>query len=228
MTVPPEWQGLWRRLALERPDGSGDTASLVLWLQTGTLYADIRLPPHRPDFTGVGGFADLTFAQTTYLAAQEGFAGALHARGRRAHWRRRIDFAPLAGPPDEGRLVRSRRMLVETGVHADYVEHWWQEDPAGAADTGVLHDTARCIAVRSGRHLLIAVDRRPAPPRPGGLADAVAAASPGGLAALLDCEVSLAAREPDGWRITHSTLPWREGRLVDPARDLHACGQASD
>ncbi len=218
MSVPADWRGLWRRLALERADGSGDTQSLVVWLQTATLYADLRIPSERPDFAGVAGFADLSRRQAAFLASQEGFAGALHGAGPRAHWQRRIDFAPLAGPPDEGHLHRTRRMLVETGVHVSYVEHWWQDDPEAALDTEILVDAPRKIVVRAGAHFVFAEERRPAPPPPGTLVAAVASAAPGAaLAALLDCEISLGTRSADGWRIARSTLPWREGGLAELA-----------
>ena len=125
--VPQAWRGLWRRLSLEGTDGAGDVTTTVLWLQTDRVYADIRVPADRPDFARVGGFADLTPDQAAFLARQEGFAGRLLWRGDCCHWERTIDFAPSDGPPDEGRLRRDRRMLVEDGLHAAYVEHWWQE-----------------------------------------------------------------------------------------------------
>jgi hypothetical protein len=35
------------------------------------------------------------------------------------------------------------------------------------------------------------------------------------IEALLDCEFSLAERKGDEWTITTSTLPWREGNVLD-------------
>ena len=195
--VRQEWRGLWRRVAYERADGSGDAASLVLWLQTETLYVDIRIPADRPRVE----------AFHPALAAQEGFAGHLSEDGDVATWHRRIDYRPRA-TPDEGRLTRNRRMLVEHGVHDPYVEHWWLEVPGEV--TEVLSNRADAIAVRAGDHLMLARERRPAPS--GDLA--------GDLAACLDCEISYALRDGEGWRIVHSTLPWREGSRL-AARDLH-------
>ena len=218
--VPVPWHGLWRRLALERPDGSGDTTTLVLWLQTATLYADLRIPADRPSFVGVTGFAELDAAQCDWLARQQAFAGRLHADGDRAHWARRIDLAPLAGPPDEGHLIRDRRMLVEHGVHADYVEHWWCEIDA---PTTVAIDRPAALLVRAGATFMLAVDRRPAPPAPGALAAAVGGAKDAASrAALLDCEVSFGHAEGRGYRIVHSTLPWREGAVFPDADTLLA------
>lgn len=207
-TVPQHWRGLWRRIALERADGTGDTATLVLWLQTDTLYADLRIPADRP--------AVRTFEPA--LAAQEGFAGHLETQGDVACWVRRIDYRPL-GVPDVGRLSRARRVMVEHGVHDDYVEHWWLEAPGD--DTAVLVNTANAVAVRAGDHLILARERRRAVP-----ADLTAAVrTERDLSALLDCEISYAQRDGAGWRIVHSTLPWREGVHL-AAQDLHDDGQS--
>ncbi|MBJ3777896.1 hypothetical protein [Acuticoccus mangrovi] len=212
--VPQSWQGLWRRLALERADGTDDTTARVLWLQTAHLYVDLRQPAGRPDFTGVTGFADLTPEMRRYLASQGGFAGTLRWRGDDAHWQRRIDFSPPAGPPDEGTLVRDRRMMTEHGIHHAYVEHWWDDAPG--APLAVVLDAPRHIVVRAGDAFLSAEERRPVPPPPGTLVASVeAGADP---AALLDCEISLGRIADGRWLILHSTLPWREGcTLSNPA-----------
>lgn len=200
--VPMRWRGLWRRLALEHPDATGDTETLVLWLQTDSLFVDLRIPPGRPDAPDFH----------PELARQEGFAGRLLYDGTKARWERRIDFAPT-GKPDEGRLRRARRMLVEHGLHEDYVEHWWLEAPG--ADTEVVLDTPSAVAVRAGDHLMLALERRPQAP-----ADLVAGIDGvRDVRPLLDCEVCHARREGEGWRIRASTLPWREG-IVITAREL--------
>lgn len=215
--IPLERRGLWRRLALERADGSGDITTTVLWLQTATLYADIRLPAARPAFGRAASLATLSDDQARWLAMQEGFAGRLHLDGDDAHWERRIDFRPLAGPPDEGRLVASRRMMVETGRHEAYVEHWWNDDPPAATDTETIIEEPARILLRAGRHFILAHDRRPERPPPAALLQLIQNASSSERARLLDCEISYGQIEPAGWRITLSTLPFREGALIEPA-----------
>jgi len=202
--VPQRWRGLWRRLALERADGSGDTTSLVLWLQTDSLFVDLRIPISRAHAE--------TFNPA--LAAQEGFAGRLFHSGTQARWDRRIDFAPT-GLPDEGRLRRARRMLVEHGLHENYVEHWWLDAPGD--ETAVIADTSTTIAVRAGDNLMFAQERRPRAPSE--LTSAVAVEAD--LRPLLDCEISYARRDGATWRIAHSTLPWREGVAIT-AQELQA------
>lgn len=202
--VPPEWRGLWRRLALERADGTADTDSLVLWLQTDSWFVDLRIPADR--------HCKAHFV--TDHARQEGFAGRLHHAGNTARWERTVDFRPL-GQPDEGTLRRDRRMMTEYGLHDPYVEHWWLE---ADGETETLVATDKAVAVRVADHLMIAVERRPAAPSER-LLSAVRTADD--LTPLLDCEISHAIREPGGWRIAASTLPWREGAALS-ARELHS------
>lgn len=130
--VPPEWRGLWRRLALQRSDGTMDTKSFVFWIQTERAYVDLRIPLDRNDI--------------------QGFAGHLDHAGQNACWIRTIDYAPT-GQPDEGHLTRERRMMIEHGLHDPYIEHWWLEE----TDTPeTLADSPTKITVRVGDHLLTA------------------------------------------------------------------------
>lgn len=93
--------GLWRRTLLIEADGSRDAGTDVVWLQGISSYVDSR-----------------------------GFAGVLHRRGDVFEWQRDIDTAPAGPTPDVGAMRWDGEVLVETGVHADYVEHW--ERDAGA------------------------------------------------------------------------------------------------
>jgi hypothetical protein len=99
--------GLWRRTLLVEADGSRDVTAGVLWLQGITAYVDAR-----------------------------GFAGRLERRGDVFEWRRDVDLEPPGGFPDVGTMHWEDDVLVETGVHQDYVEHWVRDDgptsPCGA------------------------------------------------------------------------------------------------
>ncbi|MCZ0726535.1 hypothetical protein [Mycolicibacterium iranicum] len=90
--------GLWRRTLLVEADGARDTGTDVTWLQGVTAYVDSR-----------------------------GFAGTLRDEGGVFEWRRTIDLTP-ATEPDIGEMRWEQGTLVETGVHADYVEHWARDD----------------------------------------------------------------------------------------------------
>jgi hypothetical protein len=97
-----ECTGVWRRTLLVDADGSRDTGTDVLWLQSISAYVDNR-----------------------------GFAGELLRNGTVFEWRRDIDTGPPQPVPDVGEMRWEGDTLVETGVHADYVEHWVR-DPGPA------------------------------------------------------------------------------------------------
>jgi hypothetical protein len=100
--------GLWRRTLLIEADGSTDTGTDVTWLQGITAYVDSR-----------------------------GFAGTLSQSDNVFAWDRAVDLEPPGPFPDAGSMHWSDGVLVETGVHADYVEHWCRENVA-ATPCGAL------------------------------------------------------------------------------------------
>ena len=118
-----ECVGLWHRVLLVDAHGRHDTGTGVRWLQGPTGYVDSR-----------------------------GFAGILAQTGDVFTWRRDVDVAPSA-TVDAGRMHWEGGVLVETGVHEDYREHWVREygpaQPAGAvllsAEPG-----RRAVGVRVG------------------------------------------------------------------------------
>lgn len=210
-TVPAEYRGLWRRRLLQTPELT-DRSTLVYWLQTGSLYADLRLPAERvPD-------------DPQALARQQGFAGLLKVDGNRLTWERWLDFQPPAAP-DVGRVHFEGEVLVEHGVYAEYREEW-ERVPAAAADGAALSLEAeldgrgrqverRGVLVACGDYFLFALDRRCAlPPAP----DLGTLLRNNRYAreekhAFLDCAIDFGVREPDGvWRVQHSTLPAHEQR----------------
>ena len=95
--------GLWRRTLLVGADGSRDTTTGVLWLQGISAYVDSR-----------------------------GFAGRLERRGDVFEWRRDVDLQAPGPFPDAGTMSWDGEVLVETGVHEDYVEHWVRDKGATA------------------------------------------------------------------------------------------------
>jgi hypothetical protein len=109
MTAPAiaECTGLWRRSLLIEADGTRDTGGGVSWLQGISAYVDSR-----------------------------GFAGRLQQDDNVFEWHRDVDLEPPGPFPDAGEMRWEDGVLVETGVHADYVEHWVREEgttsPVGA------------------------------------------------------------------------------------------------
>ncbi len=99
--------GLWRRTLLIEADGSRIAGGDVRWLQGDSVYIDSR-----------------------------GFGGTLGQRGDVFEWQRMVDLEPPGPFPDEGAMHWDGGTLVETGVHADYVEHWVRDDGPRIAALG--------------------------------------------------------------------------------------------
>ena len=232
-TVPPELCGLWRRVVLETPGAPPDTTTRVWWLQTPTLYVDLRLPAARrsvPSRTTLDAASD---ADLDTLAQQAGFAGQTWLDGTLCRWQRAIDFQPPSGVPDEGRLRIDDGWIVEDGVHAPYLEVWQREDDS-FGDWIAHRWTERpgqpgarvCYLVAGGDWFLFA-RARSGPPLEQAPSLAALLAHRGldraGRAALLDFEISLGRRDrsaaPRTWRVEQSTLPEREGEPLGPAAE---------
>lgn len=217
--VPEIYRGLWRRRLLET-SALVDRRTTVYWLQTGSLYADLRIPADRGRR---GRPARMTHAGLRALARQQGFAGALEADGDILTWRRWLDYQPPAAP-DVGRVHFDGPLLVEDGVHAAYREEWQRVQPAGDDSLALALedevDPNRCPRARAG--VLVALEgyfmialARPDPLPP---AKDLAALVDGEAYTLdakrrfLNCAVELGVRHAGGrWELQLSTLPHHEG-----------------
>lgn len=217
LTVPA-LAGLWTRSLLTLPDGQRDTETAATWLQGPSLFVDLRVPTGRPDFSHAATLADLTMEDCQWLATQQGFAGIFLQEDGVFCWLREIDFQPPAPLPDAGRLFWEGDVLVETGHFANYLEHWHRSPNAPARPTNALRlrspaDGRSAIFVRAGGLFMLARARTPglvltAPT----LAACVDGTDLRTAQMLVDCELSLG--EVASWRITRSSLPFREGATL--------------
>ena len=208
--------GLWRRSLIVRADGARDTDTWVRWLQGPRDYVDLRQPPGRPDFTGVHCLRDLTMTQLHWMAGQDGFAGQLLVDDGIFEWRRDIDFQPPGPTPDRGALDRGGEVMVETGYHSPYIEHWHPEIGAALPLYAMrLRDRAAGCAgqlVRVGDVFAYARGRAGALPELPDLRTCIAGAGSLSQAQdLADCEISFGSVSASGWTIERSTLPFKEG-----------------
>ncbi len=219
--VPPRFRGVWRRSLLRTPQGD-DTTTTVYWLQTSRWHADIRVPADRPEFDGVNSLDECSLSQLQWLATQQGFAGVTRVDPGNddTAWLRVVDFQPPATLPDEGHAAFRDGMLVETGIHADYLEHW-HPVPGSGQGFAVFRqrDTARSAYLLLAGHCVMYVRPRTSD------FDADGWRRDGMLRRQLDFEISFGERTPDGWIVRHSTLPWCEGREI--AMALPESGSAS-
>jgi len=217
-----ELQGLWTRSLIQWPDGRRDVTTQVHWLQGPGLYIDLRQPTGRPDFSGARGLADLDETQIAWLATQEGFAGRLRHVDGWFEWHRNIDYQPAGPHADAGSLRHGADCMIEVGRDVPYVEHWHRADIGdGTRSVAVrLVDEAQGRAaalVRVGEVFMFALGRQAALPPLPDLAHCVAAAADrAARLTLLDCELAVGHIDAGRWRLTRSSLPWREGTWLAP------------
>lgn len=211
-----ELTGLWHRSLIAHSDGRRDTDTQVRWLQGPKSYVDLRQPAGRPVFDGVSHVRDLRPHQIEWMAGQLAFAGQLTCAGDVFSWHKSMDLHPIE--PDLGRLFFDGETLVEQALDLAYVEHWHREtaaaEPIVEARLNDPDEGRSGVLVRVGARLGFARSRTTELPPGDSLAD-VLAAQPTLRARqdLLDCEVAMATPDGGRWRITRSSLPWREGTI---------------
>jgi hypothetical protein len=217
MTIEPvpAWvQGVWRRNTLRVESGVIDDTTQVYWIQTPTLFADIRIPANRPDAAGKTSLADYDGDELLQLADQAGFAGSLRVDGQICRWQRPIDYQPVQPSPDEGAMFREGNTLTETGLHANYFEDYTLVDDGGGRFLALDCPEDGRLLVVAGSRFLFTRGRALELPDGAALSDLVDEADPARKRALLDCEFSLGhgLDDDDPWQIELSTLPFREGQ----------------
>lgn len=221
--VPEAYLGVWQRKLLTTTTGRHDSSTAVYWLQTDRLHADLRIPQPMPDMG-----ADLEAcndAQRLALAEQAGFAGLTVVEGDTCQWHRLIDYQPVTGGQDIGRMhFESPDRVIEDALDASYQEIWERLPESLEVNWGLwlqaAQDASRqaCLLI-AGDFFLFAAER-PTPLRHGGhLREQVAAASPAERTVQLAFELSFGRRQQGAspWLISHSTLPGRAGQTLLPA-----------
>jgi hypothetical protein len=213
--VPDHYRGVWVRKLLETPD-KRDDSTFVRWLQTSLWHADLRVP-----FPATATDAPLE------LANQQGFCGVTELaetlQGEVCTWQRRLDFQPPRAQADAGLMVfEMPYRIIETGVHASYMEVWERLPEstgrfialAGLDAAG--RDTQERFLV-AGRYAMRVRPRRTAlpPNTPVGqnLAE-VLTHHPKLAAALVDFEISFGTLDDGLWSIEQSTLPLLRGARI--------------
>lgn len=215
----PHWlRGCWRRAWIEFADGRRDHTEQVLWLQTERAMADVRVSGTRPSFAGVTSFAHCSPEQLAALATSNASTGhtavtdVVDDGTRRecvAQWHtygHGVNFQPECTFPEPGLLEVSAdgTVMIERAPSGAYTEEWHLVPGS--------RDLLRHERLGTGRErftagpVVVDVRDRATPIEPG---DPFTPAS-------LDCEFSVATRDTDGaYRIAFSTIPWREGALLD-------------
>lgn len=214
--VPTHYHGLWRRTLYAEPAAGEpvfvDRDTQVFWLQAGDWHADLRVPADRPDFAGIDTLAGCGRDRLVWLACQTAFAGITRVEGRFCTWHRLVDLAPtLDKDIGEMRFIDDDT-LEERHPGGLYRELWQRLTPAGSAEPVVRLDaTGLPRWLEYGDHAMAIVPRREPSPNHDLLA-APERLSGAALHERTGLEISLARRTSDGWHVTLSLWPWREGR----------------
>jgi hypothetical protein len=227
--VAPDWlTGLWRRDVIQFPDGTEDRTTRVLWGQTHSLYVDLRIPSTRPSARGRQSFAEFNMDELFCLADQKGFAGHIVMEGVLCSWIRYIDYRPITGRSDQGRLRLDDDTLYEEGdpssvLATAYREIYRRERRADRLSIALRLLAANDTSAHDGVLVLIddrylyARSRLTDLPTAESLRELIAAAGDdrAKIHAYLDCEISFGTLS-DGWSVDFSTIPFREGQRLMP------------
>lgn len=237
MSTPvPSWlTASWERLwVINNNQGPPENTVNVRNIQTPTLFGDCRIPKDRPAFPNAHSLADLSNAELATLYPQEGFSGYTTTEGYIITWHHEIDYQPPDGSIDIGRFeILGGRNVLEHGVQASYLEHWWRLEDAGGYYLGIKvmrnlgHNQQRVHEIFSvaGDHFIYARNRAFDLPMANNLADLIKKEkyTRKQILAVLDCEVShgfvLGGRQP--WEVQFSTLPFKENKPLEFAQRIH-------
>lgn len=214
MTVPT---GAWQRDWIRRHGGAPDHRIAVRYVQTPSVFGDLRIPGDRPDVAPAASFADLGDDQLAALADQNGFAGFTTIDGANATWHHEIDFQPTSGGVDIGRIEPAGAgQMFEHALDGSYVERWSALDRGRGFFAARVERAGRVdqILAVAGEHFVYARARAVPLPPGDSLTELIARTHPprDAIIAYLDCEISYGTTR--GWQIERSTLPWQQGKRL--------------
>jgi len=232
-TVPKKLIGCWRRRYIRFHDGSADTTTRVIWLQTLSGAGDIRIAADRPNLKSRGGLSACTKDELLALAEQDCFAGQTlfdaeadpHPTARWPLDGYLFRFQPVVTFPEDGWMdwKEDGTCMIEKAPSAAYEEDWRLEP---GSQTFAAHLTQRgtngqtCLYV-AGDHAIFARNREVALSANKSLPELAKEAGndEARLRELVDCEFSYARRPRPGgdYTIELSTLPWHEGQTLNCA-----------
>lgn len=229
-TVPDVLFGCWKRAWIEFSDGTLDDTSVVVWLQTESSMVDVRVARDRPYLADRAGLHECSIDELRAIAASDASSGFTKCdpvvigpdglRSATATWHTRghgVNFQPVSAFPEPGLMSWNDdgTVMIERAPSGAYVEEWRlvdaSRDPLGVTSIG------GDIVYRTGDVAVLVRDRTVPVPRQARLIDLVDehVNDRPMIEALLDCEFSVAERVGGGWTVVSSTLPWREGKVLD-------------
>ncbi len=229
-TVPDLMFGCWRRAWIKFADGTVDDTTTVVWLQTESQMVDVRIKVDLLDTSRRSGLHDCTIDELHALAlndASSGFTecgppvvGADGLRSATAAWNtggQGINFQPVSAFPEPGLMTWNAdgTVMMEHAPSGAYVEEW--RLVPGSREPLLVTQHESGTIYRAGSIAVFVRDRAIPIPRLARLAELVDEywEDRTMIEALLDCEFSVAELNDGEWRVTASTLPWRQGNVLN-------------
>lgn len=229
-TVPDLLFGCWKRAWIKFADGTIDDTTTVVWLQTESQMVDVRINADPLNISHRSGLHDCTIDELHALAlndASSGFTecgppvvGADGLRGATASWNTRghgINFQPVSAFPEPGLMTWSAdgTLMMEYAPSGAYVEEW--RLVPGSREPLSVTQREHGTVYRSGVVAVFVRDRAIPIPRLARLSELVDEywEDRTMIEELLDCEFSVAELKEGEWRVTASTLPWKQGTILD-------------
>ncbi len=224
-SVPERMLGCWKRRYIKFKDGTEDTSTTVIWLQTVTGMVDIRIPQRDTDYFKGESLQDYSTEQLINLATQDcgtGITGLDETTKpyARASWdSNELDayVQPVSLFPEDGWLdwQDDGKCMMEWAPSGAYEEDWrLQENSRSLIAEFHRRDSDKSEFVYiAGDHLAYVRDRKLGINEKRPLWE-IAEDNKNNkdyLISLLDIEFSYASRigKTDEFLITHSTLPFR-------------------
>ena len=130
VTSARDLTGIWSRSLHLSWDGRIDDGSDVMWLQSHSLFVDLRVPP--------AGALD---------ARLDGSAGHISFEGGTFYRTPLVDLRSRVGVPAEAMLTFEGGQLVELGAYDSYRGHWHEVDAYGPVTSMLLRGEDDCAAV---------------------------------------------------------------------------------
>lgn len=156
-------QGHWSRTWIKAP-GFEDHTTRVDWMQSGEIYADVRVPLERPNIASKAALSELSADELLLLARAEGFAGSVSLEGKKCTWHRDINWHGQPEGNDIGAIsFDAEGRMIEAGVEADYTELW---ETAGTNQTDAMtfgDDAITGYLVTVGEAFVLGIGQRGAP-----------------------------------------------------------------
>ena len=228
-TVPDHMLGCWRRRYIRFEDGTEDTSTRVIWLQTPSGLADMRISAERPDLSERLQLSDCSDDELIALAEQDCACGItivdeFATPYLKATWEggdSGFMQQPVINFPEDGwfEWKEGGVCMMEYAPSGAYEEDWRLLDNSREFAIHLLRrdsETATNLYV-AGAHAVLAVDRSIVIGQERPLQEIVAEniADRDSVYTYLDTEFSYAKCEhSDEYEIVLSNLPWREGQTL--------------